>query len=191
MSGTQFLCFGEYILYKGSNTYNINSCETIEMFYDIRIDLDKLKYAVYITKIVNDITTENQNSYKILQLFLNTLYVISKTEKDLDLVISIFRIRLMSIIGFRPNIDRCTNCGGTDKFEFFSLLDNGFKCTTCGRLDKGAIQISETTKDAIRYIVLSDAKKIYSFEINEEAKRELEIVSKLYLTEKLEKEYKL
>lgn len=191
MSSTQFLCFGEYILYKGNNTYNINSCETIEMFYDIRIDLDKLKYAVYITKIINDVTTENQNSYKILQLFLNTLYVISKTEKDLDLVISIFRIRLMSIIGFRPNIDKCTNCGGIEEFEFFSFLDNGFKCASCGRLDKGAVQISETTKDAIRYIVLSDAKKIYSFEINEESKRELEIVSKLYLTEKLEKEYKL
>lgn len=191
MSGTQFLCFGEYLLYKGNNTYNINSCETIEMFYDIRIDLDKLKYAVYITKIINDITTENQNSYKILQLFLNTLYVISKTEKDLDLVISIFRIRLMSIIGFRPNIDKCVNCGEKDNFEFFSFLDNGFKCANCGKLDKGAIKISETTKDAIRYIVLSDAKKIYSFEISEESKRELEIVSKLYLTEKLEKEYKL
>lgn len=178
-------------MYKGNNTYNINSCETIEMFYDIRIDLDKLKYAVYITKIINDVTTENQNSYKILQLFLNTLYVISKTEKDLDLVISIFRIRLMSIIGFRPNIDKCTNCGKIEEFEFFSFLDNGFKCASCGRLDKGAVQISETTKDAIRYIVLSDAKKIYSFEINEESKRELEIVSKLYLTEKLEREYKL
>ncbi len=191
MSGTQFLCFGEYILYKGNNTYNINSCETIEMFYDIRIDLDKLKYAVYITKIINDVTTENQNSYKILQLFLNTLYVISKTEKDLSLVLSIFRIRLMSIIGFRPNIDKCTNCGEKENISYFSLLDNGFKCTNCGKLDKSAVQISETTKDAIRYIVLSDAKKIYSFEINEEAKRELEIVSKLYLTEKLEKEYKL
>ncbi len=178
-------------MYKGSNTYNINSCESIEMFYDIRVDLDKLKYAVYITKIINDVTTENQNSYKILQLFLNTLYVISKTDKDLDLVISIFRIRLMSIIGFRPSIDKCTICGEKEEFSYFSFLDNGFKCTNCGNLDKGAVKISETTKDAIRYIVLSDAKKIYSFEVNEESKRELEIVSKLYLTEKLEKEYKI
>ena len=191
MSGTQFLCFGEYILYKGNNTYNINSCETIEMFYDIRVDLDKLKYAVYITKIISDVTTENQNSYKILQLFLNTLYVISKTDKDLDLVISIFRIRLMSIIGFRPNIDKCSCCGAIGNFSYFSFLDNGFKCESCGRQDKGAIKISETTKDAIRYIVLSDAKKIYSFDISEESKRELEIVSKLYLNEKLEKEYKM
>lgn len=191
MSGTQFLCFGEYILYKGTNTYNINSCEIIEMFYDIRVDLDKLKYAVYITKIINDVTTENQNSYKILQLFLNTLYVISKTDKNLDLVISIFRIRLMSIIGFRPNIDKCGICGEKNNLSYFSFIDNGFKCSNCGLQDKGAIKISETTKDAIRYIVLADAKKIYSFKINEESKRELEIVSKIYLTEKLEKEYKI
>ena len=191
MSGTQFLCFGEYILYKGNNTYNINSCETIEMFYNIRIDLDKLKYAVYITKIVTDVTTENQNSYKILQLYLNTLYVISSTEKDLNLVISIFRIRLMSIIGFRPSIDKCVACASKEEFEFFSFLDYGLKCTSCGYVVEGAVKISETTKDAIKYIVLSDAKKIYSFEVNEESKRELEIVSKLYLTEKLEKEYKL
>ena len=70
MGATQFLCFGEYLLYKSSNTYSINSCEIIEAFYNLRIDLDKLKYASYITKIVNDVTTENQNTYKVLQLFL-------------------------------------------------------------------------------------------------------------------------
>ncbi len=35
LSGTQFLCFGEYQLFRGSDTYKINSCETIEMFYNI------------------------------------------------------------------------------------------------------------------------------------------------------------
>ena len=53
LSGTQFLCFGEYMLFKGSETYSMNSCETIEMFYNIRTDLDKLMYAYYITKIIN------------------------------------------------------------------------------------------------------------------------------------------
>ena len=37
MAATQFLCFGDYVLYKGSNTYNINSCQTIEVFLK-RID---------------------------------------------------------------------------------------------------------------------------------------------------------
>ena len=36
LAGTQLFCFGEYMMYKGSNTYNINSCDTIEVFYNLR-----------------------------------------------------------------------------------------------------------------------------------------------------------
>lgn len=191
MAGTQFLCFGEYLLYKGSENYSMNSCETIELFYNIRIDLDKLKYASYITKIVNDVTTENQNNYKVLQLYLNTLYVISNTDKDLELVTSIFRLRLLSIIGYRPEIKECKICKQQDNLTKFSIRDNGFKCEACSRSDKGAINMNETTKDAIRYIILADAKKIYSFQVPQESIEELKIISKVYLTEKLEKEYKI
>lgn len=189
MAGTQFLCFGEYLLYKGGDNYSMNSCETIELFYNIRTDLDKLNYAVYITKIVNDVTTENQNNYKVLQLYLNTLYVISNTDKDLELVASIFRLRLLSIIGYRPEIKECKICKGKENLKLFSIKDNGFKCEACGKQDKGAINMNETTKDAIRYIILSDAKKIYSFNVPQESIEELKIISKLYLGEKLEKEY--
>ena len=90
LAGTQFLCFGEYLMYKGANTYNINSCETIEVFYNLRTDLDKLNYAVEITKIIRDVTDENENCYKILQLFLNTLYTLSETDKNPELIMSIF-----------------------------------------------------------------------------------------------------
>ncbi len=191
MAGTQILCFGEYILYNGSDNYSMNSCEIIELFYKIRVDLDKLKYAAYITKIINDVTTENQNNYRILQLYLNTLYVIAESDKNLELITSIFRIRLMSIIGFRPQIEECVTCKTKENLEYFSIRDSGFKCKACAKQDGGAIEINETTKDAIRYIIFADAKKIYSFTVPEETQKELEIISKIYLTEKLEKEYKI
>ena len=80
------------MLYKSGSSYSINSCETIEVFYNIRTDLDKLKYSAHITKIINDVTTENQNTYKVLQLYLNSLYMISETNKELSLINSIFTI---------------------------------------------------------------------------------------------------
>ena len=52
LAGTQLFCFGEYMMYKGANTYNINSCDTIEVFYNLRTDLDKLNSAIEIAKIV-------------------------------------------------------------------------------------------------------------------------------------------
>ena len=190
LAGTQYLCFGEYVLYKGANTYNINSCSIIEVFYNVRIDLDKLNYVANITRIIQDVTTENQNSFNILQLLLNTIYVISETEKNLLLVNSIFKIKLISLLGFKPYIEGCVNCKNNENIRYFSLKDNGLKCAECGRIDKSAIQIKEGTEKAIKYAILAPAKKIYSFNLPEENIKELEIISKLYLNDKLEKEYK-
>jgi len=191
MAGTQFLCFADYMIYKGNDTYNINSCETIEFFYNIRTDLDKYKYAVHITKIILDVTNENENSYRVLQLYLNTLYTISETDKNLDLILAIFKLRLMCILGFKPEVERCTNCSISEDIRYFSLKDNGLKCSSCGKLDKSCIELMNVTVDAIKYITLAPAKKIFSFNVPEESIKELEIISKLYLNEKLEKEYKL
>lgn len=191
MASTQYLCFGDYMIFKGTNSYKINSSETIEVFYNIRTDLDKLKYAVHITKIVNDVTDENQNTYRILQLLLNTLYVISETDKNLTLVLSVFRLRLLCILGFKPQTNKCWHCAEISNINFFSIKDNSVKCESCGRADKSAISISPSTYDAIRYISVADAKKIFSFDIPEDAIKELDLVTKIFLNEKLEKEYKL
>ncbi len=189
MAGTQFLCFGEFIIYKGVNSYNINSCEPIEIFYNIRLDIEKLKYASEIAKIVNDVTDENQNTYRILQLTLNTIYMISESDKDLDLILSIFKMRLLSIIGFRPVVEKCVNCGNNDKITYFSLKDNGVKCESCGKIDKGAIKISQSTLKAIKYIIWAEPKKLFSFDVSDENKKELKLVAKTYLNKCIEKEY--
>ena len=191
LSSTQFLCFGEYMLFKGSDTYTINSCETIEMFYNIRTDLDKLTYASYITKIINDVTTENQNSFNTLKLFLNTLYMISETDKNLDFITSIFKMRMLKILGYQPNVSECVSCSLKEDLNYFSIRDNGFKCKSCSRQDTSCIEMSEATKNAIIYIMKADPKKIFSFDLSEKCQKELELIANIYLNEKLEKEYKL
>ena len=159
------------MLFKGGDTYTINSCETIEMFYNLRTDLDKLVYASHITKIINDITTENQNSFHILKLYLNTLYAISETDKDLDFIISVFKMRLMKLIGFAPNISECVSCKSKDDLTAFSFKDNGFKCSNCKKLESGAFNISEGTKNAIIYSTKADSKKIFSFNLSEKSRK--------------------
>ena len=191
LAGTQIFCFGEYLMYKGTNTYHINSVETIEVFYNIRTDLDKLKYAMHINKIVQDVTQENQNCYNILQLLLNTLYTISETDKNLDLVLGIFKLRLLSILGFTPKLTECVNCKEKENLKYFSLRDNGFKCEACSRQDKSTIAINESTVNALKYTIMAPAKKIYSFNIKDESLEEFKLVTKLYFNEKLEREYKL
>lgn len=185
MAGTQFFCFGEYVIFKGNNSYNINSCDTIEIFYNLRTDLDKLNYAVEICKIVDKVTDENQNTYRILQLILNTLYVISETDKNLDLIMSVFRIRLLCLLGFMPKVNKCVKCGSINDIAFFSITDDGYKCKNCGKFDKSSIGMSVTVSDAIKYIISAPAKKIFSFDLSEECIMELNLISKVYLEQKI------
>lgn len=191
LAGTQLFCFGEYLMYKGTNTYHINSCETIEIFYNLRTDLDKLKYAIHINKIIQDVTEENENCYKILQLFLNTLYTISETEKDKDFVLNVFKLRLLCILGFTPRAICCTNCKEDNNLTKFSIKDNGFKCEACGRQDKSCIDMSESAKNAIKFVISAPPKKLFSFRLKDTGLREFELICKIYFNEKLEKEYKL
>ncbi len=186
MAGTQFLCFGEYMLFKGSDTYTINSCEPIEVFYNIRTDYDKLMCSADVTKIVKDVTTENQNSFNTLKLFLNTIYTISETNKDLDFVKSVFKLRLSKILGFSPNVNECVCCKTKENLTHFSFKDNGFKCSICANQDTGAFKMSEGTKSGIIYSIKADSKKIFSFTVNEASRKELEVISKIYLNDKLD-----
>ncbi len=196
LNSSEYLSFSDLLLYKSPNdNYSINSAETIEVFYNIRTDIDKLNYATAISKMIYDVTEENIPSYDILQLFLNTLYVISETDKNLDLVFSVFQIRLLAILGFLPQVDRCINCDEpmVEEMEefYFSLKDDGVKCATCQKLDKSIIRLSKASFSALVYVLSCDAKKLYSFELPQEDIDELKVFTKLYTTQKLEKEYNI
>ena len=194
LNSGEYLAFSEFVLYKSANdNYSINSAEIVEVFYNLRTDIDKLSYATEVSKIVYDVTEENIPAGDILQLFLNTLYVISETDKNLDLIFSIFEIRILAILGFLPQVGKCVNCGtpmleSMDDF-YFSVKEDGVKCETCQKMDKSVIHLSKTTFSALIYVLSCDSKKLFSFEIPDEAINELKLLTKIYTTQKLDKEY--
>ena len=191
LAGTQLFCFCEYLMYQGTSTYHINSCETIEMFYKLRTDLDKLKYAIHLNKIIQDVTDENENCYNILQLYLNALYSISETDKDKDLIVGIFKLRLLTLLGFTPRVIACVNCKEKENLQYFSIRDSGFKCEACSRQDTSSIFMSESTANAIKYTISAPAKKVFSFSLKNESLEEFKLITRIYFNEKMEKEYKL
>ena len=117
--------------------------------------------------------------------------MISESDKNLDFIISVFRMKLMCLLGFMPTIDKCVGCGEeTENLTYFSLAQSGLKCDACSKQDKGAVNLSASTITAIKYIIMAPPKKLFSFNISDDSINELNIVTKLYLNDKLDKEYK-
>ncbi len=189
-AGTQLLCYSEFILYKGKTMNSVSSCDVIEPFYEIRNDIVRLTYAAHILDIINDVVQEEQPAVRTLQLFLNTLHMLSKTDKSPELLVRIFELRLLTILGYAPYVRGCMVCGKEEiEKAHFSFRKCGFICQQCIAEDRSAMLLSQGTIRAIIHIIYSDIKDLFSFTVSKEVLSELSRVCSRYLRERLERDY--
>lgn len=175
LASSQFLVYSEFVLYKGSKFYHVNSASMINMFYELRVDFDKLELAFALAKLVSNVTDEFQDTKDILVLFLNTIYLLQEGSKDKRLVMTVYKIKLFCLLGFTPRIDNCSSCnnsffkGDIHKEIYYDYVSNIFCCEECvkGKDKKRYIKISESTVVAIRYVAYTSMKKIFSFNIQD------------------------
>ena len=142
---------------------------------------------------INDKNKELLQNKKFLEGEINTIsqekidYFNEKEtlDKNLELITSVFKMRLLCLLGFMPQIKMCIQCGENSNISYFSIKDDGFKCNECGRVDKSSINICATVVDAIRYVCSAPSKKIFSFDLSEDKLKEFCIVANIYFDEKI------
>ena len=180
LASSQLFAFSDFLIFKGSgDAYYINSAELIESFYSLRTDFDKIQCAMECAKFTKENILENEVSINIIKLVLNTFYILTVEDKNIELIKNIFFIKMCCYLGYVPNFSKCTNCGKTEKLVAFSIKSRGIKCDECA--EHKDLTLKEGTIAAIRYIVRSDTKNIFSFNVTEEILKEIEIFRKIYI----------
>ena len=188
LSGTQFLCFSNFTLYKASTTFRVNESIPIEMFYDIHQDYDKLLLATNITKVINRVALENYFEHNLLKLFLMTLEYIANNTSDENQTLkspvfieSVFKLRLLAQLGFSPEIVDL-NKEDNQKYELiFDIEDNRVIKVYENIKIRNSIRIEKETLYSIKYILNADITKIYDFTISDRILVELtRVVDKYY-----------
>lgn len=189
-SATQLLCYGNHMLFKGKELYNMSSCEVIESNYEIRNDIVKLTYCSHILDLIQDNIQEGEQAEKILQLLLNTVYVIGKTERSLQLVTHVFELRFMSLLGYAPNVVGCLSCNKAgDDNMYFDFENSGLICGECAQHKERMIPVMPGTVKALKYILYIEPQKLYNFKLAEDSVKELGRICKRYIKEHIGKEY--
>lgn len=191
-AGSQLLSYCDYVLFSGRDMYTMNSSEVLEPFYEIRNDLERLTYAAHLTDIVNDVIQENQPASKLLQLLLNSLHMLAKTDKPPELIARIFELRCLAIMGYAPYVGSCIECGATPQEGYsFSFRKCGFICArdSCREADRFAVELSPGAARAIQYIVQSRMEGLFSFGLSAGVLEELGRINRRYIRERLEKDY--
>jgi len=137
-------------LAKGRNLDIITQAEIIESYNGLREDLERIGQAAYVVEVLDRFTYEEGQNIGLFRLLVMTL---SNLEKyiNTETVIHYYEIRLLDLLGFRPQLFECIDCGETiqDQDQFFSPLAGGITCPKCGSARSEAWLI---TKDVLRYL---------------------------------------
>ena len=189
-SSTGMFCFSKLCLYKTKESYIIDEAEPIELFFELRSDLEKLALAQYFSELIMTLVQEDETAEEYLRLILNSLHFLAKGKMPVEQVKAITELRLMCIAGYMPNLVACDRCGEYEtNTMYFDVEDGLLYCENCMSnsmlfpLDIGLIK-------ALRHIAFSDFEKIYSFKMDENALPDLSYITEKYLLSKLQKNFK-
>ena len=67
MAGSQFLCFGDYMLFKSPSTYSLNSCEPIEILTNLKDSFERSKEAAKRRFERHPNSEEQLSKYRVLE----------------------------------------------------------------------------------------------------------------------------
>ena len=140
------------------------------------------------------------NRLGILSLFLNTLYIIENKDKPFEIMRNTFLLKLLCLLGYTPRLYKCSCCNEkmfgdnntkTTKY-YYDRTTNCAVCENCynkitsqNKLEiRKYKEISEGVLYAMLYVISSDIKKIFNFDIKGKTLNEFaDFVNEYYLSQ--------
>jgi len=173
---------------RGRDLLIITQAETIDAFLKIKEELPRLGYAAYVVELLDRFTYDEDENKGLYQLLVETLERLN-TEADPIVPVHYFEIRLMDLLGYRPQLFKCVNCTNEIKPEdqYFSAAQGGVLCPACGRGSHDARQVSMFALKSMRHFQRSSYKDAQRLEITRKVNLELETILQHYLTYLLER----
>lgn len=188
-AGCQLLCYSEFTLKDYQGFYYVSEAEPLQMFPELREDLELLSLASYFAQAAEVVSQEDVPNGELLSLLLNAIYAVSKLKLPQLLVKAAFELRLACLSGYEPSLDCCPVCGKENP-DRFNVSKGVIHCAGChdDELSEGLrLPVSEGTLAAMRYIVYAPAKKLFSFSLSDAGLKELNGLTETFLVTQLER----
>jgi len=135
----------DLMLAEGKNLQTITSVRTIDRFANICESLYKTCKAYYLIEILDKLTPDEYKDTRVFDLYVETFKLLNKqvVRDDLqeNLLIQASKLKMLKLLGFAPEVDRCLNCNASAKADadyYFSNAFGGVICQGCRRFDKTA-----------------------------------------------------
>ncbi len=176
-------------LARGHDLLIVTQADTLDAYLAIHENLIKTGHAAYVVELLDRFTYEDDTeNYGIFRLLSE---VLSRLEQEADpwLAIRYYELRLLDLLGYRPHLFECANCGREiiAEDQYFSAAQGGVLCPTCGAGLPGASNVSENALKYLRHFQRSDYAAAQRARPTLEVQSEVEALLQSYVTYLLER----
>lgn len=188
----------------------ISQADILHRHKSIHSDFDRMPVALSVIELLNRLTHEEEENSLLYALVLETLDAIDRAPRNAVNVLFAFELRVCSLFGFAPALDRCVACGRSlegleGKGVVLQLPRGAVYCPACSgpipvfdpeRLltvrrshhgaseaaeRAGTIRLSMPALQILRRLASANLAGVTGLEYNQEVGNELEVTLRLYL----------
>lgn len=170
-AASELLAFSELVLYEQRGWLMMSEGSTIELWRNIRLDVELLSLASYFAEMAEAVAGEGEPAGETLSLLLNALYALDTLGKPPELVKAAFELKLLSLSGYEPLLAGCAACGKAAPEEpLFDAMRGVVLCRKCASAAARGLQpLDPGSLSAMRHVVGSEQKRMLSFSMDGEA----------------------
>ncbi len=140
------------LIAKGKNLHILTQAETIDAYIPLRENLTGIGYGAYVVELLDAFTYEEGSNLTLYKLLISTLEHLSRGDAP-EIVLRYYELRLLDIVGFRPEFFSCVECGKEirEENQYFSGKLGGVVCPTCGENKRGN-HLRRISPRALKYL---------------------------------------
>lgn len=164
-SATQLLAYSAFGIYRSRDAYIIDQAEPLEVFFELRGDLEKLSLAQYFCELAMLLAPQEEQAEDFLRLVLNSLHILVKGSRPQTLVKAVFEMRILSLAGYMPDLVCCEGCKAYEADVMYFLPCSGrIICGDCFRGEgQEALPLGRGVLTALRHAIYAKGDRLFSF----------------------------
>ncbi|MGI6336573.1 MAG: DNA repair protein RecO [Eubacteriales bacterium] len=171
--GTQVFTLSDFTLLARRGIYRVEAAVCVEPFRALTADFTRYSLAAHLSEVLCDAAPAGIDCSNLYRLAVCAFYALTKPERDPELVRAAFTLRLLSDIGFTPDLD--------GDAMFFNVSE--------GTLAGKGVPLTPGALAAMRFILSAPYEKLFSFTLGSDSLQVLTGVCDDYLRTHIGREY--
>ena len=180
-----------FLLARGRDLDIVTQAEVLETYDALRADLVRATYAAYVVELLDRFSPEEDRNPGLFDLLAAALAWF-ETADDPRLPARYYELRLLSLVGFQPQLFRCVGSGREiqEEDQFFSAELGGLLSPEARGKDPDARPVSAVAVKVLRYLQTRSWETVRVLHLKSPLHKELEGIMHHYLTHILERQLK-